>query len=334
MSYEHRTDVPKSDFCIDKAVLFSFPTADLLIIEQDWQKLMDKIKAGQAHLITEGDTLYLAACPKGANSQSVRRQPFSDIPAMQRAYSLKSSYMTKVLNSFVFGDGEDEHIIKDWHVLEHQTFEDYIIGKLRPYFGMTQAQLKSRLGIASTAKNLNELLLSAMLDIHGKAANTDEFKNASIVPKTVRVQKRGHIKESMSFPPFRFTEIINETWEESTFREQLEPTKFLFIIFQENNQGEYVLDRVKFWNIPAQDLAQVKIVWERTVQTIQNGVQLRFDGKVTHNNLPKASENPVAHVRPHGQNAHDTYPLPNGGEMTKQCFWLNSKYIERVIKES
>ena len=84
MSYEHRKDVPKADYRIDKAILFSFPMEDLVIIEQDWEKIISKVRSGQAHLITEGDTLYLAACTKGANASSVRPQPFSPIPAKQR----------------------------------------------------------------------------------------------------------------------------------------------------------------------------------------------------------------------------------------------------------
>ena len=81
MSYEHRENVPKGDFRIDKAVLFSFPEEDLLIIEHDWETIMRKVRDGRAHEITEGDTLYLAACTKGANDSSVRKQPFSDNPA-------------------------------------------------------------------------------------------------------------------------------------------------------------------------------------------------------------------------------------------------------------
>ena len=77
MSYEHKDGVPKVDFTIDKAVLFQFPDEDLEVIRNDWKVLMDKIKAGQAHLISEGDTMYLAACPKGRNSQDTRSQPFS-----------------------------------------------------------------------------------------------------------------------------------------------------------------------------------------------------------------------------------------------------------------
>lgn len=333
MSYEHKPGVPKAEFCVDKAILFSFPMEDLIIIEQDWVKLMDKIRAGQAHLITEGDTLYLAACTKGATAATVRQQPFNSIPAKQRAYSLKSSYMTRILKNFVFGDKEDEHIIKDWHVLTKRTFEEHIISMLQPYFGKTQEQLKADFGIESKPKNLNEVLLAKMLGVHGKIAYTNEFQNASILPKTIRIQSNGHIKESMSFPTFRFTEIINESWEDSQLRNYLEPTKFMFVIFKENKEGKYVFSHIKFWNIPSTDLLEVRKVWEKTVETIRDGVELYFDGRVMRNNLPKASENPVAHVRPHGRDAADTYPLPDGRKMTKQCFWFNKGYVEQIIKE-
>lgn len=213
------------------------------------------------------------------------------------------------------------------------TFEEHITNTLRPYFGMTQEQLKSHFHVYSNAKNLNEILLAKMLGIDGKISCTNEFQNANIVPKTVRVELDGSIQENMSFPTFRFTEIIKETWEDSELRNYLEPTKFLFVIFEQNTKGEYVFSRVKFWNIPADDLEEVRKVWERTVETIRNGVKLSFDGYATRNNLPKPSESRVAHVRPHGRNADDTYPLPDGREMTKQCFWFNNSYVKQIIRE-
>lgn len=332
MSYEHRYDVPKTDYTIDKAILFSYPEEDLLIIEQDWQKIISKIRAGEAHLLTEGDTLYLAACTKGSTAEkSYRRQPFSDIPAKQRAYSLKSSYMTRVLNMFVFGNCRDEHIVKDWRELREKTFEDYIIDKVSVYYGKTQKQLKNTFNVDSDAKNINELLLAKMLGVEGKLAYTEEFQNASIVPKTIRVQVSGKIKESMSFPTFKFTEIINEDWETSELRNYLEPTKFLFVIFQETATGEYYFKRVMFWNMPAEDLDEVRNVWERTVKIIKDGVRLEYDGRITKNNLPKQSESRVAHVRPHARDTSDTYPLPDGRKMPKQCFWLNRTYVETII---
>ena len=102
----------KRNIISTKAILFSFPEEDLIIIEQDWERIMGKVRSGLAHEISEGDTLYLAACTKGANAATVRQQPFSDISAKQRAYSLKSSYMTQILNRYIFGEEENDSIIR------------------------------------------------------------------------------------------------------------------------------------------------------------------------------------------------------------------------------
>jgi len=305
-----------------------------VIIENDWKTIMEKVRSGRAHELSEGDTMYLAACTKGATAASVRPQPFSAIPAKQRAYSLKSSYMTQILNIYIFGDAQSERIIKDPAELQEGKFEDYLRRKLSPYFGMTQAELKTHFAVESSAKNLNEVLLSKMLGIQGKIAYTEEFQKAGIVPKTIRVRKNGTIKENMSFPTFDFIELSQEEeWEESNLYNYLAPTKFLFIIFQENEEGELVFERVKLWNIPNRDLEEVRRVWERTVQTIREGVVLEQTSRGVTNNLPKQSESVVAHVRPHGRDGNDRLPLPDGRMMTKQCFWLNNAYIADQIKE-
>ena len=241
--------------------------------------------------------------------------------------------MTRILNSYVFGNAEDEHIIKDWREIQQFGFEGAILSRLQSYYGKTQDELKSLFQLTSTAKNINEVLLAKMLGVKGKIAYTDEFLNASIVPKTIRIQKDGSIRESMSFPTFKFTEIVQETWEDSELRDYLEPTKFMFVIFQENQAGENVFERVLFWNIPAEDLEEVRKVWEKTAEIIRQGVQLISDGRVIRNNLPKQKDNRVMHVRPHARNAADTYPLPDGRAMTKQCFWFNRTYVETIVKE-
>lgn len=333
MSYEHLADRPKGDFTIDEAVLFSFPEEDLPIIARDWAIIMDKVREGRAHEISEGDTLYLAACTKGADGSSVKPQPFSPIMAKSRAYSLKSSYMTTILNKYIFGDAISTRIIKDPAVLRGESFEEYIIRTVSKYYGKTQSELKAIFGIDSTAKSLNERLLAKMLGISGHIAKTEEFQKANIVPKTIRVQQNGKIKESMSFPTFDFIELSQETeWEESEFYDYLAPTKFLFVIFRERDDGEYVFERVQFWNIPAEDLDEVGRVWQRTVDVIRQGVTLTPTAQGVRNNLPKATESRVAHVRPHGKDASDTLPLPDGRQMTKQCFWLNSSYIAEQIQ--
>lgn len=333
MSYEHLYDKPKGEFTIDAAILFSFPEKDLYIIEKDWETIMEKVRSGRAHEISEGDTMYLAACTKGASAASVRTQPFSNIPAKQRAYSLKASYMTQILNSYVFGDVQNERIIKTPNSLRHYTFEELLIQKLIPFYGKTQSQLKEICGINSTAKNLNELIIAKLLGVEGKIAYTEEFQKAGIVPKTIRIQRNGKIKESMSFPTFDFIELSQETWEESTLYNYLAPTKFFFVIFAENENGEYELSRAMLWNIPNDDLEEVHRVWERTVKIIREGVILTPTAQGVSNNLPKSSESTVAHVRPHGRDGDDKLPLPDGRMMTKQCFWLNNSYIAAQINK-
>ena len=334
MSYEHLVGRPKGDLRIDEAVLFSFPEEDLAVIRHDWQTIMEKVRAGRAHELSEGDTLYLAACTKGVNAASVRRQPFSDIPAKQRAYSLKASYMTQILDRYIFGNEESPRIIKSAELLRTQSFEEYIIGRVSPYYGMTQRQLKEHFGIESDAKSLNEMLLARMLDVKGRIAQTEEFKKAGIVPKTVRVQRNGRVKESMSFPTFDFIELSREeTWEESELYNYLAPIRFMFVIFRQRADGEYAFDRVMFWNIPNDDLDEVRRVWERTVRTIRKGVRMIRTPRGISNDLPQRDESPVAHVRPHGKNASDKLPLPDGRMMSKQCFWLNNTYIAEQIRK-
>ena len=349
MSYEHRPDVPKGEFTIDRAVLFRFPEEDRAIIQRDWETIMGKVRRGEAHLLSEGDTLYLAACTKGKNASSTRAQPFSPVPAKQRAYSLKPSYMTRVLNSYIFGDEPCEQIVKDWRLLEERSFEDYIYEELRPWFGWRRKDLKHHFGVKGHPKHLSKILLGRMLGIQGKIARTEEFQKASIVPKTIRVRRDGFIEQSMSLPPFDFIELSQETWEESTLRNFLAPARFLFVIFRQDASGHFIFDRIQFWNIPEDDLEEVHRVWERTVRTIRDGVHLIPTANGVYNVLPKRSESSVAHVRPHASRSYyildpsrpwetlgsgtlaDAAQLPDGRWMTKQSFWLNNTYIQKQI---
>lgn len=95
-----------------------------------------------------------------------------------------------------------------------------------------------------------------------------------------------------------------------------------------------VFEDLVFWNMPEEDLEEVRSVWERTVAILNEGVELKAVGNKTYNNLPKASESRVAHVRPHARNASDTLELPDGRRMPKQCFWLNNTYIREQLEKS
>ena len=97
MFYLYEQEKIDLDYIFKIIRLWQFPATDLKIIKDDWEKIIAKIKAGKAHEISEGDTLYLGACTKGANNTTLRKQPFSDEMAMQRAFSLKSKYLNFII---------------------------------------------------------------------------------------------------------------------------------------------------------------------------------------------------------------------------------------------
>ena len=180
--------------------------------------------------------------------------------------------------------------------------------------------------IEKKPKNLEAMLAYRMLGIKGNHA--EEFVKANIVVKTIRIGNNDKIKDNMSFPTFKFTELVKENWENSTFGNYLRETRFLFVVYKFDKANDLRLQGCQFWNIPYDDLeTHVKTVWEKTQEVLRNGLQVTIENGVRRNNFPKASEDPVCHVRPHAQNALDTYELPDGRQYPKQCFWLNNTYI-------
>lgn len=333
--YESIGGDEKSNFKILGSIIYSFPEIDLQIIHNDWKKIALKVKNGKAHELSESDGIYLGACTKGASSSSVRNQPYSIISAKQRAYSLKQSYMTSVFRNYVLGLKTDPKIIRDIGILKEMTLEEYIIEQFSSYFGLTQTELIEKLGLVNNAnsKAINSLIIQRILDIEIGVEKTDEFRKASIMPKTIRVEHNGMINEHMSFPTFRFTEIIKQTWSDSDLLTLLTETRFMFIVFKKESIDEdYKLKKILFWSMPEQDIDECKKVWQNTVKRIEEGIITLQDGDIVRTNLPKVGDNKVMHVRPHARNRDDTYELPDGRTLTKQCFWINKDYILDIVK--
>ena len=331
--YLYEKEVPINlDYRIDYAKLFSPPEQDIKIIKHDFEVIVEKIRAGKAHELSEGDTMYLGAATKASTSQDRRMQPFSDEPAKPRAFSFKNSYMTYVLNTYIV-PGKDTYE----PIMQSETtdsFEDYVVQRIDKHAGESVSELCNvfEINVEKKPKNLEALLAYRMLGIKGNHA--EEFEKANIVVKAIRIGKNNKIKESMSFPTFKFKELIEEEWEDSTFGNYLRETRFLFVVYKFDENDVLRLRGCQFWNIPYADLEEdVRTVWERTKTVLKEGLQVTLVNGVHRNNFPKATENRVSHVRPHAQNANDTYELPDGRQFPKQCFWLNNTYILSQLEE-
>ena len=185
-----------------------------------------------------------------------------------------------------------------------------------------------------------------------KSNKAEEFMKANIVVKAIRIENNNSIKESMSFPAFKFKDIINEEWEESSLFNYFDKTKFLFVVFKKNNDI-YELKGCQFWNMPYNDLNTIVFDgWNKVRETIINGVILTIketkSKKIVLNNFPKKEDNPIVHIRPHTQRSaylfndgviigdihKDANELPDGRYMTTQSFWINNTYILSQLNKS
>lgn len=333
--YEYFNHINPLDFKIIKSIIFNYPEVDLKIIQNDWKIISSKVMDGKAHEISERDTLYLAACTKGANRNTMQKQPYSKLMAKQRAYSLKSSYMTTIFNEYVLNNKKDERIINDSNLIGNDfDFQNYVRELFEPFIGMPTSELMYILKINSDekTKSINSIIINKIIGIKNKLENVYEFKKAGIIPKTIRLEENGSVKESMSFSTFKFKEIVKTRWEDSDIYDTFANHIFLFIIFQKTKlNNENILKEVKFWSMSDNDLVECQTVFEKTKEIIRNGVIITQVGNKTKNNLPAQRDNRVMHVRPHAANKNDTYNLPNGDPLTKQCFWLNREYVMKII---
>lgn len=347
--YESGLDI--LDFTIKLVDEWRFSETDLEIIKKDWEIINKKIIAGKAHELSEGDTFYLGACTKGGKGGNLRTQPNCNILAKQRAYSLKQGYVNHIIASIAKEPtGVYGKLIQSVVIAKNQTIEEVVISKFKDYYGKNIDQIIALTGVElnTKSKNFYASLTKAILGIELNK-EIEEFEKANIEVKTIRIELNSSIEQSVSFPAFEFTKIYTEKWSSSEFKDLIE-RKFLFV-FLKNNGKCYFLEKVKFWNMPLIDRNEARKVWLKTKYQIQNGAifkdyerdnqgGIRYSQKgnpIRLNYFPKSSENKVCHVRPHGSDSTETFPLPikdkklNVTEYSKQCFWINKTYIRDEI---
>lgn len=298
-------------------MLFEIPPEDLDQIRRDWELIRNKTREGRAHELSEGDTFYLSACRKGSGGpkEKLLSQPGTDAKAKSRAFSFKQSYLSKLIQ----GHSADETILG---VSASQTFESATQKLFAPFIGKTVEEISLELGYLKSSaadKRFNRGIADRIMARGYESVS--EIAKAGIEIKTIRLNHLGKTKEHMSFPGFKYLEIVEQEWEDSSFFEKLE-RKFLFVVFQVDEHGEERLVKVGYWNMPFSDREEARRVWEETRARIP----------VDATNLPGAKDSYVAHVRPKARNAADTIPTPSNGNLIKKCFWLNKEYVQSQIE--
>lgn len=351
--YLHITGSAIYDYEFLFRVLWQLPEKDLLLIKKDYQTIADKVRRGEAHLLSEGDTLYLGACRKGQKGDGLQSQPNSDIKANKRAFSLKPAYMRYILHHVV--ESGKNHFTNYTEVekpkfelvskveLQNDSFENVVLKRFEPFMGKNYVQICEMLGIEAYQSKSKYADVSALIasNSESKRLNTsEEFIKSGIIMKTVRLQENGMPKESMSFKNIDYCEIFeNDDWIESEAYE-LFTNRFMFVVFKpvpeesitlynkrnkaSSTEQSYVLDSVFFWTMPQEDLETAKEYWMNIRQAV-----------LANNIIPKAfwsiRDHRNFHVRPKARVKADKAINPNGGYCDKYCYWFNADYIKQII---
>lgn len=202
------------------------------------------------------------------------------------------------------------------------------------------------MGNRKESKNINSRIVFSILGITSNDA--EEFVKSNTVVKTLRINSKGKLVESVSFPAMDFMEFAEEEWEESEVYKRYSETRYFFVIFREIN-NEYILEKAMFWNMPMDDLETIgKKEWQEIQEEVRNGISFEIKNNRVLNSLPKMRNSQIFHVRPHtnkrayrikeldfetGNLRADAALLPNGDMMTKQGFWLKNSYILEQISK-
>lgn len=290
-------------------------SVDTAQFKRDYERIQQIVREGKAHELSSGDTLYLEAITSGAGKgRGLKKQPHSSVLSKPRSFAIKSSYLTALLH------GEKDNALL--HAAD-ATLESATSRVFSPFLGLTVPEIAERTGVDSSPdsnKGHHRALVLSILSNGG--SSVPELQKADIELKTIRAKASGSLREAMSFPSFKYLEIVEESWEDSDFRRRIEG-RFLFTIFKEKSDGSEVLEKVGYWNMPYAEREMAREVWEETRRRVIAG---NYD-------FPKSSENEVSHVRPKARNAKDLQRTPQGTWEKKYAFWLNRSYLQKVVDE-
>ena len=226
---------------------------------------------------------------------------------------------------------------------EHiQIINEEIATFVNQYKDYEVEQLYSLFNINVVAKNRLNVLINKMIRNSDSLGLQQLGFNEDYCIKTIKLDRYGKLKESMSFPAFKYCDLAVEEWETSSLRRMFKKTIFIFVVFKSIGKNLF-LNRIIVWKMP-QDVLDggVRTTWDRMKECICKGTIVKYiDDKGRYCNFfPSSTENQYVHVRPHAKNRDDTYPLPVPDKLTglveypKHSFWLNKSYVLKIISEA
>ncbi len=347
--YEHHpTDKRKSRF--RRAFLWSPPATDHPVFEQDYGAVREYVHQGRAHELSETLSTALAARRKGSKG-STTSQPHSPKRAKTRAWAFKPSYTRPILSTHVLGRRVVSIVEEVPAVKNLARVEEFVENRLSQLAGKTLRQIRTEKGLhLGSGKNAAATFMRQVLGLPARG-EIAEFDKLGIRIHTVWV-RTGDLYpwEAVSFPAMKLQEFANEEWEESDFLDQVDRILFLPLYSDSRNGGKQdrVLGKPFFWSPTPLELSRIRNEWGMYRSDVKagkaayralrssSGAPLRDSrGRLRRENqLKSMEETEFIHMRPHAKDSTDMDTDPIGNRLTKQCLWLNKRYLQMILKES
>jgi DNA mismatch repair endonuclease MutH len=280
-------------------------------IRADWERIRDLAAAGRRHEVSESLSSILGAATKGPGHGS-----------QSRAWSLKQPFVGWLFKEMA---GLEPVPFPTADLDPAHAFETKILGLLEPFVGATFDRLAVAMGRADKGGKAAVATIVRALVGEKAVGRSGDFARFGIELKIVPVNSRGRLVERMSFPAFVHEELIFETWPDSDLLGRLNR---LLIVPVHREKGSPLagttLGRPFFWSPTEEELDGIAGEWEAVRNLIATG---------RAEDLPRASQTRFVHARTHGRDSTDREPAPGGLDVTKKSFWLNDRYVERILAD-
>ena len=314
--YEYDKDLQYSEMEIKKVQLYDMSN-DMDFIERDYNIIKQKIFKGEAHLISEGDTDLLGACTKAADSSVTTDQPNSSTKAKPRAYSLKQSYLTGVLNN-----------IKT-KAIEKNTIEVFIENKIKRYIGMTQFEILESIGIKTNKvpKNISKMVIDRIVGKEKDLRKIEPYNKINFILKSSPVDKDLHLLERLSFHNLEL-EDFNNNWEASYWKNYFEEQTIYLFLFEGSKtikNGNRKLIGFKAINFTDYDIES----FGKTYNMIKKAIEKR-DNTILP--TPKSFDSQTLVIAPKGVKGDKAYEQFFNKNQTKACLMIEKEAVNKKIK--
>ena len=322
--YEYDKEKDVADFSITDFQLYDM-SGDELIIKNDFELIKQKIVNGAAHLLSEGDTSYLGACTKGNNSKDRTKQPFSDITARPRAFSLKKPYLTGILRSI--------NLTLEVDNIEYKTVEEYVFAQIQKFIGKTQLEIYEVLTntkyVDAIPKRLSKMISDRTIGKDNELIEKDDlFKKINYCIKNLPVDESLYPLERMSFRNLKLSEF-KEDWEDSDWKSYFEEVTFIVICYEgdkDSKNGFRLLREVRKLSFNADDVE----LFGKTYKMVQKAIKKHDADFLPYPN--KFSGQPLE-IAPKGGKGADAYENFFKTDTTRVCFMISKDFLFKKFTE-